>query len=103
MKLTQNNFKDTLNNNKVVLVDFWAAWCGPCRMLGPTIDELAKDYEDKAVVGKIDTVEEEGLAAQFGIRSIPTILIFKNGKQVEQVTGVRPKSFYSDKIDYYLN
>ena len=103
MKLTQNNFKDTLKNNKVVLVDFWAAWCGPCRMLGPIIDELEKDYVDKAIVAKIDTVEEGDLAAQFGIRSIPTILIFKDGVKVEQVMGVRPKSFYSDKIEYYLN
>ena len=103
MKLTQSNFKDTVENNKVVIVDFWAAWCGPCRMLGPIIDELEKDYEDKVIVGKIDTVEEGDLAAQFGIRSIPTILIFKNGVQVEQLTGVRPKSFYGDKIEYYLN
>ena len=87
MKLTQNNFKDTLKNNKVVLVDFWAAWCGPCRMLGPTIDELEKDYKDKAVVGKIDTTEEDVLAAQFGIRSIPTILIFKDGVQGRTSNG----------------
>tara|TARA_Y100000310_G_scaffold303125_1_gene341168 strand:- start:1180 stop:1491 length:312 start_codon:yes stop_codon:yes gene_type:complete len=103
MKLTKSNFKDTVTNNKVVVVDFWAAWCGPCRMLGPIIDELEKDYVDKAIVAKIDTVEEGDLAAQFGIRSIPTILIFKDGVKVEQVMGVRPKSFYSDKIEYYLN
>ena len=103
MKLTKSNFKDMVTNNKVVVVDFWAAWCGPCRMLGPIIDELEKDYVDKAIVAKIDTVEEGDLAAQFGIRSIPTILIFKDGVKVEQVMGVRPKSFYSDKIEYYLN
>jgi len=103
MNLTKNNFKDTLKTNKVVLVDFWAAWCGPCRMLGPTIDELEKDYTDKAIIAKVDTVEEGEIAAQFGIRSIPTILIFKDGTMVEQLTGVRPKSFYADKINYYLN
>ena len=86
-----------------MLVDFWAAWCGPCRMLGPTIDELEKDYIDKAIIAKVDTVEEGEIASQFGIRSIPTILIFKDGTMVEQLTGVRPKSFYSDKINYYLN
>tara|TARA_R110001592_G_scaffold6133_4_gene33264 strand:+ start:12131 stop:12442 length:312 start_codon:yes stop_codon:yes gene_type:complete len=103
MKLTKNNFKDTLEKNKVVLVDFWAEWCGPCRMLGPTIDELEKDYQDKAIVAKINTEEERELAVEFGIRSIPAILIFKDGVQVEQVMGVRPKSYYSDKIKYYLN
>ena len=103
MKLTKNNFKDTVNTNKLVLVDFWAAWCGPCRMLGPIIDELEKEYDDKAIIAKVDTVEEGDIAAEFGIRSIPTILIFKDGAVVEQLTGVMPKSFYSDKINYYLN
>ena len=103
MNLTKNNFKDTLNNNEVVLVDFWAAWCGPCRMLTPTIEELEKDYQDKAIVAKINTEEERELAVEFGIRSIPAIIIFKNGEQVETIMGVRPKSFYSDKLEYYLN
>ena len=103
MNLTKNNFKDTLNNNEVVLGDFWAQWCGPCRMLAPTIEELEKDYQDKAIVAKINTEEERELAVEFGIRSIPAIIIFKNGEQVETITGVRPKSFYSDKLEYYLN
>ena len=103
MELTKNNFKDTLKNNKVVFVDFWAEWCGPCRMLGPTIDELEKDYSGKAIIAKVDTVEEDELASQFGIRSIPSILIFKDGTMVEQIPGIRPKSFYTDKINYYLN
>ena len=103
MNLTKNNFKDTLNNNEVVLVDFWSQWCGPCRMLAPTIEELEKDYQDKAIVAKINTEEERELAVEFGIRSIPAIIIFKNGEQVETITGVRPKSFYSDKLEYYLN
>ena len=80
MKLTKNNFKDTLEKNKVVLVDFWAEWCGPCRMLGPTIDELEKDYQDKAIVAKINTEEERELAVEFGIRSIPAIIICNGSK-----------------------
>ena len=103
MNLNKNNFKDTLTDNRVVLVDFWAEWCGPCRMLEQPIRELEKEYKDKAIIGKVDTMEETELASEFGIRSIPTIMIFKNGTMVEQLTGVRPKSYYGEKLNYYLN
>ena len=103
MNLNKNNFKDTLTDNRVVLVDFWAEWCGPCRMLEQPIRELEKEYKDKAIIGKVDTMEETELASECGIRSIPTIMIFKNGTMVEQLTGVRPKSYYGEKLNYYLN
>ena len=103
MDLTSKNFKETLKKNKVVLVDFWAEWCGPCRMLAPTIDELEKEYEEKAIIGKVNTMHEEQLAAQFGIRSIPTIIIFKDGEEKEQIRGMMSKSYYMDKLNYYLN
>ena len=105
MKLTKSNFDTEIENNKVSLVDFWAAWCGPCRMLTPTMNELINDYKDESsvCVGKVDTEESPDLAAKYGIRGIPTIIIFKNGKLVERMSGVQSKSFYKDKIDYYLN
>jgi|TARA_R110002020_G_scaffold31127_11_gene97465 thioredoxin 1 len=103
MDLTSKNFKETLKENKVVLVDFWAEWCGPCRMLAPTIDELEKEYGEKAVIGKVNTMHESQLASQFGIRSIPTIIIFKDGEEKEQIRGMMSKSYYTDKLNYYLN
>ena len=105
MKLTKSNFDTEIENNKVSLVDFWAAWCGPCRMLAPTMNELINDYEGNSdvCVGKVDTEESPDLAAKYNIRGIPTIIIFKNGKLVERMSGVQSKSFYSDKIKYYLN
>ena len=105
MKLTKSNFDTEIENNKVSLVDFWAAWCGPCRILTPTMNELINDYKEESnvCVGKVDTEECPDLAAKYGIRGIPTIIIFKNGKLVERMSGVQSKSFYSDKINYYLN
>ena len=103
MKLTKENFQETVDNNKVVLVDFWAEWCAPCRMLGPSIDQLEKEYEGRVIVAKVDTSVENDLSAKYGIRSLPTILIFKDGEVAEQLTGVRPKTHYVDKLNYYLN
>ena len=103
MDLTSKNFKETLKENKVVLVDFWAEWCGPCRMLTPTINELEEEYKEKVTIGKVNTMHESQLAADFGIRSIPTIIIFKDGEVKEQIRGVMSKSYYSDKLNYYLN
>ena len=81
--LTEENFDSVLKDNAVVAVDFWATWCGPCKMLAPVIEELASDFDGKAVIGKVDVDENESLAMRFGIMSIPTVLIFKNGEMVD--------------------
>ena len=85
-----------------VLVDFWAPWCGPCRMVGPVVEELAKEYHGKAKVGKLNTDEAQDIASKFGIRSIPTLLFFKNGAVVQQLVGAYPKSKISEKLESAL-
>lgn len=102
LEITNASFKEVLATDKPVLVDFWAAWCGPCRMLGPVIEELSTDFEGKAVVGKVDVDNNQEIAAEFGIRSIPTVLIFKNGELVDRVVGVSPKEAYVEKLNALL-
>ncbi len=97
---TDLNFKaEILDSDKVVLVDFWAAWCGPCMVLGPVIEELAGDYEGRAVIAKLNVDENPAIAAQYGIRSIPSLLIFKNGQVVDQMLGAMPKKMIAQKLD----
>ncbi|MCG8341250.1 MAG: thioredoxin [Chlorobiales bacterium] len=97
---TDQNFKsEILDSDKVALVDFWAAWCGPCQMLGPVIEELAGEFESKAVIAKLNVDENPNTAAQYGIRSIPTMLIFKNGEIVDQIVGAMPKNMIAEKIN----
>ncbi|HIW94663.1 MAG TPA: thioredoxin [Candidatus Flavonifractor merdipullorum] len=98
----QASFNDAISNNKVVLVDFWATWCGPCRMLAPVIEQLGAQYEGKVVVGKVDTDEQPALAMQFGIMSIPTVILFKDGKEVERKVGVMPAQAYTQMLDAAL-
>lgn len=88
--LTNENFDDIISSAPTVLVDFWAVWCGPCRMLSPIIDEIAEEL-DTITIGKVNVDEEEDLARRFGIMSIPTLLVFKNGEQTEKSIGVKPK------------
>ena len=103
LEITTANFEETvLNSDKPVLVDFWAEWCGPCRMVGPIIDELQADYEGKAVVGKVNVDDEQEIAAKYGIRNIPTILFFKGGEIVDKNVGVAPKADLAKKIDALL-
>ena len=98
----QASFNDAISNNKVVLVDFWATWCGPCRMLAPVIEQLGAQYEGKVVEGKVDTDEQPALAMQFGIMSIPTVILFKDGKEVERKVGVMPAQAYTQMLDAAL-
>ncbi|MCQ2350716.1 MAG: thioredoxin [Paludibacteraceae bacterium] len=102
MELNEQNFQETLNNNAVVVVDFWATWCGPCKMVGPVIESLAKDYEGKAVIGKVDIEENDDITTQYGIRNVPTVLFFKNGQLVDKVVGAGPRSMYEDKLKALL-
>lgn len=99
LEITNANFQEVVGNNKPVLIDFWASWCGPCLMLAPTIEELANEYEGKAIIGKVDVDAYPELAEQFGIRSIPTLLIFKGGEVVDKQVGVVPKVVLSKKLD----
>ena len=103
LEITDATFdKLVLQSDKPVLVDFWAAWCGPCRMVGPIIDELSKEYDGKAVVGKVDVDNNQEFAAKYGVRNIPTVLLFKNGELVDRKVGVSPKQVYAEAIDSAL-
>ncbi len=102
-EFTDTNFQDTaLKEGNVAVVDFWAEWCGPCRMIAPVIEELATDYEGKVLVGKVDVDSNPEVSMQFGVRSIPTILIIKDGQIVDKHVGVTTKQALADKIDKYL-
>lgn len=93
LKITSENFeREVLKSDKPVLIDFWAPWCGPCRMLSPTITEIAEEYKDKVKVGKVNVDEEAELAAMFRVSSIPLLVVMKDGKVVNSAVGVRPKS-----------
>ncbi len=103
LEITDANFEEkVLNSDKPVLVDFWAEWCGPCRMVGPVIDEISDDYKDKAVVAKLDVDANQEFAAKFGVRNIPTVLFFKGGEMVERKVGVAPKDDYTKVLDNLL-
>lgn len=104
LEITDATFEQTvLKSDKPVMVDFWAAWCGPCRMVGPIIDELSTEYEGKAVIGKVDVDANQEFAAKYGVRNIPTVLVFDKGELVGRQVGVAPKNTYAEALDGLLN
>ena len=100
VEINDANFEElVLKSDKPVLVDFWAEWCGPCRMLGPIIEDLSDEFADKAIIGKVDVDSNQQFAAQFGVRNIPTVLVFKDGEMVNRQVGVAQKSVYADFLN----
>ena len=102
VEITDSNFNEIVTKNDVVLVDFWAEWCGPCRMIAPMIEELANEYDGKAVIGKLDVDYNQESSIKFGVRSIPTLLVFKNGEMVDRHVGAVPKETLSSSINSNL-
>lgn len=97
------SFNAAVAQGGVMLVDFWAGWCGPCRMLGPIIDQLSEDYDGRVIVGKVNVDDEPMLAQQFGVMSIPNVVILKDGKEVDRLVGVQPKANFVEKLDKALS
>lgn len=104
IELTTNNWEEkVMNSDKPVLVDFWAEWCGPCRMVGPIVEELSGEYEGKALIGKVNVDEHQEIAGKYGIRNIPTLLVFKNGEVVDKQVGAAPKKALAEKLEAQMN
>lgn len=102
LAITDNNFEELLQSEKPLVVDFWATWCGPCKQIGPSIEELATEYEGKVTIGKCDIEENDELVSKFGIRNVPTVLFIKNGEVVDKQVGAAAKSVFQAKIDSLL-
>ncbi|MCS6821343.1 MAG: thioredoxin [Microscillaceae bacterium] len=102
VEITDANFDTLIRSNPVVMVDFWAEWCGPCKMVAPIVEELAQDYEGKALIGKLDVDTNPNTAMKFGVRSIPTLLFFKNGELVDKQIGYAPKNVLAKKLEVQL-
>ncbi len=103
MEITDGNFEElVMKSEKPVMIDFWAVWCGPCRMIAPFVEEMAKEFEGKALVGKVDVDSNPGVAAQFGIRNIPTVLFVKNGQVADKQVGACPKQVLVNKLNALL-
>ena len=102
LEITSQNFDELKQQGQPVLIDFWATWCGPCKRLGPIIEELAAEYDGKAVVGKCDIEENDELTEQFGIMNVPTVVFLKDGKEVDRVVGLAMKNVYQDKLNALL-
>ena len=102
MEITSQNFNEIIAQDKPVVLDFWATWCGPCKKIAPLIEELAAEYEGKAIIGKVNVEDEDELATQFGIRNIPTVLFIKNGNVVDKQVGACPNSELENKLTSLL-
>lgn len=103
IEITDSNFEEkVLKSDKPVMVDFWATWCGPCKMVGPIIEEIAEEYDGKAVVGKLDVDANQEYAVKYGVRNIPTVLIFKNGEMVGRQVGASQKSTYTKALEEHI-
>ncbi len=102
LEITDSNFDEILKTDKPILVDFWAEWCGPCKMIGPVVEELAGEYEGKAIIGKLDVDSNPEISAKYGIRSIPTLLVFKNGQIVDKQVGAVSKGVLDQKLKAQL-
>jgi len=103
LEITDANFEElVMNSDKPVMIDFWAVWCGPCRMVGPIVEELATEYEGKAVIGKVDVDSNPNIAMKYGIRNIPTVLYVKSGEVVDKQVGAAPKQSFVSKLDAIL-
>lgn len=98
LAITDNNYEELAAQGKPMVLDFWATWCGPCRKIAPIIEALANDYEDQAIIGKVDIEESEDLAAKFGIRNIPTVLYIKNGEVIDKQVGAAPRPTLEEKL-----
>ncbi len=99
LQITDATINEVLQTDKLVVIDFWAEWCGPCKMVGPIIEQISEEYKDKVVVGKLDVDNNDETTSKYGIRNIPTILFIKNGEVVDKVVGAGAKNLFTDKID----
>ena len=102
LQITDSNFSELLEQGKPMIVDFWATWCGPCKKVGPYIEQLAEEYAEQAIIGKVDVDENQDLPMQFGVRNIPTILFIKDGQVVDKQIGAVPKNVLEDKLKAIL-
>ncbi|NLA23953.1 MAG: thioredoxin [Bacteroidales bacterium] len=102
LEITDQNLNEVLNTDKPIVMDFWAVWCGPCKMVAPLIDEMAEEYADKAVIGKVNVDENMEVSSKYGIRNIPTVIFVKNGEVVDRVVGAVPKATLVSKLEALL-
>ena len=102
LQITDANFEELLGTGKPIVLDFWAEWCGPCRMVSPIIDELAQEYEGRVTIGKMNVDENDDVVGRFGIRNIPTVIFFKNGEMVDKIVGATSKDKFKEKVENLL-